>query len=166
MLWSDHGWQLGEKTHWRKYALWENIAKVHFMISAPKGIPGLPSGTRNGSRCRRSVSLQDIYPTLIDLCGLPARPDIAGHSLASLLDDPETKWDHPAVTSVFTGDLAVSWEHWRYLSYSDGGEELYDLERDPHEWKNLAGDPEFRDIKAKMHAMLPKKPAARVTKKE
>ncbi len=166
VLWSDHGWQLGEKTHWRKYALWENIAKVHFMISAPKGIPGLPSGTANGSRCRRSVSLQDIYPTLIDLCGLPARRDIAGHSLASLLDDPETRWDHPAVTSVFTGDLAVSWEHWRYLSYSDGGEELYDLERDPHEWKNLAGDPEFRDIKAKMRAMLPKKPAARVTKQE
>jgi len=166
VLWSDHGWQLGEKTHWRKYALWENIAKVHFMISAPKGIPGLPSGTRNGSRCRRSVSLQDIYPTLIDLCGLSARPDIAGHSLASLLDDPETRWDHPAVTSVFTGDLAVSWEHWRYLSYSDGGEELYDLERDPQEWKNLADDPEFRDIKAKMRAMLPKKPAARITKQE
>jgi len=162
VLWADHGWQLGEKTHWRKYALWENIANVHFMISVPKGVPGLPRGPRKGSRCRRAVSLQDIYPTLLDVCGLPARQDVGGHSLAPLLGDPDKIWDHPAVTTVFTGDLAVSWENWRYLSYGDGGEELYDLESDPHEWKNLADDSEFSDIKKKMRAMLPKNPAARV----
>ncbi|HEC60791.1 MAG TPA: iduronate-2-sulfatase [bacterium] len=162
VLWSDHGWQLGEKTHWRKYALWENIAKVHFMMSAPKGAPGLPKGARKGTRCRRAVSLQDIYPTLLDLCGLPAREDIGGHSLAPLLGKPDMRWDHPAITSVFTGDLAVSWENWRYISYGDGGEELYNLESDPHEWKNLADDLGFADIKKRMRAMLPKNPAAKV----
>jgi len=162
VLWSDHGWQLGEKTHWRKYALWENIANVHFMITVPRGAPGLPRGARKGSRCRRAVSLQDIYPTLLDICGLPVRGDIGGHSLVPLLENPNKNWNHPAVTSVFTGDLAVSWENWRYLSYGDGGEELYDLESDPHEWKNLADDPGFSEIKKKMKAKLPENPAARV----
>jgi len=162
VLWSDHGWQLGEKTHWRKYALWENIANVHFMMSVPKGAPGLPKGARKGTRCRRAVSLQDIYPTLLDVCGLPARGDIGGHSLTPLLGNPDKNWDHPAITSVFTGDLAVSWENWRYIRYGDGGEELYNLESDPHEWKNLAEDIGFSDIKKRMRAMLPKNPAARV----
>lgn len=162
VFWSDHGWQLGEKTHWRKYALWENIANVHFMISVPKGSSGLKRGSQDGSRCLRAVSLQDIYPTLLDVCGLPAREDIGGHSLAPLLGKPDLRWDYPAITSVFTGDLAVSWENWRYISYGDGGEELYDLESDPHEWKNLADDSGFSEIKKKMRAMLPKNPAARV----
>jgi len=132
------------------------------MMSVPKGVPGLPKGARKGARCRRAVSLQDIYPTLLDLCGLPARGDIGGHSLAPLLGKPDVRWNHPAITSVFTGDLAVSWENWRYISYGDGGEELYNLENDPHEWKNLADDSGFTDIKKRMRAMLPKNPAAKV----
>ena len=166
VLWSDHGWQLGEKTHWRKYALWENIANVHFMVSAPKGSPGLLRGSKNGSNCRRAVSLQDIYPTLLDICGLPSRPDIGGNSLVPLLRNPETKWDHGAVTFVFTGDLSVSWENWRYISYQDGGEELYDLNKDPHEWNNLATDPACFEIKKKMKSKLPTNPASRVERKE
>ena len=166
VLWSDHGWQLGEKTHWRKYALWENIARVHFMISAPPGSPGLRKGSKNGARCFRTVSLQDIYPSLLELCGLPPREDIGGHSLVPLLHDPEKTWDFPAITSVFTGDLAISWENWRYLSYAEGGEELYDLNNDPHEWHNLADVPKFGDIKQKMRSLLPKNPAPKVTKEK
>jgi len=166
VLWSDHGWQLGEKTHWRKYALWENIARVHFMISSPRGAAGLPEGSRAGARCSRAVSLQDIYPTLIELCGLPPRRDIAGHSLVPLLRDPERSWPHPAVTSVFTGELAVSWDKWRYIRYADGGEELYDLDSDPNEWTNLAGRAEFDDTRRRMAAMLPENPAPPVKKKQ
>ncbi len=166
VLWSDHGWQLGEKTHWRKYGLWENIANVHLMISAPPGSPGLPQGSRNGANCRRSVSLQDLYPTLLDLCALPPRQDIGGHTLTQLLDNPEAPWEHPAITSVFTGDLAVSWESWRYLAYKDGGEELYNLDSDPHEWTNLAGDPRYAARKAELRAMLPSDPAPRVMRRE
>lgn len=165
LLWSDHGWHLGEKTHWRKYALWENVANVHFMISVPPGTPGLPHGTKNGLDCRRTVSLQDIYPTLLELCGLPPRGDIAGNSLAPLLRQPNRKWKFPAITSIFTGDLAVSWENWRYLRYQDGGEELYDLSVDPHEWTNVADDPKFSKIKALLKSRLPEDPSPKVQRK-
>jgi len=139
---------------------------VHLMVSAPEGTRGLPDGARAGASCRRAVSLQDIYPTLIDLCGLPARNDIAGRSLVPLLCDPEKPWPHPAITSVFTGELAVGWEQWRYIRYLDGGEELYDLDRDPHEWTNLADHPDYRTVKSQLAGMLPADPALPVVQKE
>lgn len=71
VIWSDHGWQLGEKEHWRKFALWENVLKSVLMIKAPKGTPGLPQGSLRGARCERNVSLQDIYPTLVEFSMMP-----------------------------------------------------------------------------------------------
>jgi arylsulfatase A-like enzyme len=160
VLWSDHGWQLGEKEHWRKFALWENVLRTVLMIRAPKGAPGLPEGSKNGERCDRIVSLQDIYPTLVDLCGLPSRGDaIDGRSLVPLLKDPSAAWDFPAVSSYDFSEFSVRKERWRYTVYIDGGEELYDHRADPEEWTNLAGDPEYADIKAEMAALVPKNPA-------
>ncbi len=159
VLWSDHGWQLGEKEHWRKFALWENVLKSVLMIKAPKGSPGLPEGSRQGTACQRIVSLQDIYPTLVDLCGLPARPDIDGRSLVPLLKNPSTKWDYPALSTYDFSEFSVRMERWRYTVYIDGSEELYDHGNDPEEWSNLAEDPRYEGIKQDLRRHIPTDPA-------
>jgi len=159
VLWSDHGWQLGEKEHWRKFSLWENVARSVLMIKAPKGSPGLPSGSQQGRECRRIVSLQDIYPTLVDLCGLPPNEAIDGRSLIPLLQDPATAWDFPALTTYDFSEFSVRTEQWRYTVYIDGSEELYDHTKDAEEWYNLANDPQYDQIKLAMRRHIPKDPA-------
>ncbi|MBD3415204.1 MAG: sulfatase-like hydrolase/transferase [Candidatus Aminicenantes bacterium] len=158
VVWSDHGWQLGEKEHWRKFALWENVLRSVLMIKAPKGTPGLPQGTQ-GARCDRNVSLQDIYPTLLDLCGLASRKEIDGRSLVPLLKRPSRKWDYPAVSSYDFSEFSIRKDHWRYTVYIDGSEELYDHRKDPEEWHNLADDTEYETIKKELSQHLPENPA-------
>jgi len=159
VVWSDHGWQLGEKEHWRKFALWENVLRSVLMIKVPEGVAGLPRGARKGARCRRVVSLQDIYPTLVDLCGLPPREDIDGRSLVPLLKNPSAPWDYPAVSSYDFSEFSVRTERWRYTIYIDGSEELYDHSHDPEEWTNLSGDPRYAEIKEELSAFVPRNPA-------
>ncbi|MHC4632878.1 MAG: sulfatase-like hydrolase/transferase [Planctomycetota bacterium] len=81
VLWSDHGWHLGEKLHWRKFSLWEEATHNVLMVVAP-GV------TRPGRRCSRPVTMVDIYPTLIDLCNLTAKAELEGRSLLPLLGPP------------------------------------------------------------------------------
>ncbi|YCM46906.1 sulfatase (plasmid) [Verrucomicrobiaceae bacterium 227] len=152
VLWSDHGWQLGEKQHWRKFALWDNIARCPLFIRDVKG-------TNAGRRSERVTSLIDIYPTLIDLCGLPPRDDLDGRSLVPLIENPDAEWKFPALTSYDITEFAVSTERWRYIRYIDDTEELYDLRNDPEEWHNLAAKPEHAAIKAELAAAIPKNPA-------
>jgi arylsulfatase A-like enzyme len=86
------------------------------------------------------VSLVDLFGTLTDLCGLPPKPDIESRSLVPLLRNPQAEWPHAALTHLDKPEnYALSTERWRYIHY-DGGEELYDIETDPHEWTNLALD--------------------------
>ena len=159
VLWSDHGWQLGEKFHWRKFALWENVAKCNLMFVVPKGTVGLPDGAAAGKKCSRAVSLQDIYPTLIHLCGLPPKQDIAGNNLVPLLKDPEAEWNHPAITCLHVhGEMAVSTEKYRYIRYGDDGEELYDLTTDREEWHNVANEAAYAGVKRRLERMLPGNP--------
>ena len=160
VLWSDHGWQLGEKEHWRKFALWDNVLRTVLMIKAPPGTPGLPGGARSGESCERVVSLQDMYPTILDLCGLPPRKGIDGRSLAPLLRDPETEWSYPAISSYDFDEFSIRTERWRYTRLIDGSEELYDHDTDPEEWTNLAGDPKLQAIKTEMARHLPAKPTS------
>jgi arylsulfatase A-like enzyme len=148
LLWSDHGWHLGEKLHWRKFTLWEEATHNVLMMK----VPGL---TRPGGRCDRTVSLMDIFPTMTDICGLPPKKGCEGVSLRPLLANPKAKWDRPALTTYGKGNHAVRSDGWRYIRYSDGTEELYDRAKDPLEWKNLAGDPKYAGVKTAHAKWLP-----------
>lgn len=152
VLWSDHGWQLGEKQHWRKFALWDNVARCPLFIRDTKG-------TSAGQRCDRVTSLIDIYPTLLELCGLPPRDGLDGRSLVPLMEKPDEEWNFPALTSYDITEFAVSTERWRYIRYLDDTEELYDLKNDSEEWHNLAAKPEHAAVKARLAASIPVKPA-------
>jgi len=159
VVWSDHGWQLGEKNHWRKFALWENVVQTVLMIRAPVGTKGLPQGSADGKPCERVVSLMDMYPTLIDLCGLPVKNNIDGRSILPLLKNPGRKWDYPAITTYNHSEYSIRNERWRYTIYLDGSQELYDHNSDPEEWYNLANDPKYADIIKEMNAFIPRNPA-------
>lgn len=148
VLWSDHGWHLGEKKHWRKFALWEEATRVTMMIDVPGAEQ--PSG-----RSERTVTLLDIYPTLCDLCGLDKPKVLEGNSLVPLLNDPQASWDHPAVTTHGRNNHAVRTERWRYIRYLDGSEELYDHEADPLEWTNLEGEAEHEELKKQLATHMP-----------
>jgi arylsulfatase A-like enzyme len=147
-LWGDHGWHLGEKLHWRKFSLWEESARAPLIFVAP-GV------TKPGSFCERTVDFIDVYPTLAELCGLPASSELEGHSIVSLLKDPTAEWKYPAITTYGRNNHGVRSERFRYIRYHDGGEELYDHEKDPMEWTNLAGKPEFEAVKKELAAALP-----------
>jgi arylsulfatase A-like enzyme len=149
VLWSDHGWHLGEKLHWRKFSLWEESTRNVFLAVAP-GI------TAAGSRCSRPVSLLDLYPTLNQLCGLPPRPELEGRSLLPLLRNPSLDWNSPVLTTYFRNNHSLRNERWRYTRYEDGGEELYDHRGDPMEWTNLANKPEYETVKTQMARWLPR----------
>ncbi len=148
VLWSDHGWHLGEKLHWRKFSLWERATRNLLMWN----VPGL---TQPGGRCPRTVSLMDIYPTLIELLGAPERREVEGQTLVPQLRNPMAPRKAPALTTYGRRNHSVRSERWRYIRYSDGGEELYDETNDPHEWTNLAGRPEHAGVKRELSAWLP-----------
>ncbi len=159
VVWSDHGWQLGEKEHWRKFALWENTVRNILFIDVPRGTPGLPDGSASGERCQRPVSLMDLYPTLVNLCGLPENKGLDGHSLVPLLKNPKAPWRYPAITTYDYSEFSIRTDDWRYTCYIDGSEELYDHRKDPEEWNNLAGKPQYKEQLQKMRAMVPENPA-------
>ena len=158
VLWSDHGWHLGEKQHWHKTTLWEESTRVPFIISAP----GYPVGT-----CRQPVSLIDLYPTLNALAELPMLESHSGSSLKPLLNNPAANWERPAVIEYKRGNAAVRSQRYRYIRYYNGGEELYDHQKDSHEWNNVADDPSYAAAKRSLAAWMPQRWAkSALTKKE
>ena len=152
VLWSDHGWHLGEKSHWRKFALWERSTRVTFLVV----VPGV---TEPGGRSPRPVNLVDLYPTLVDLAGLPAPSGLDGVSLRPLLETPDARWERASLTTHGRGNHAVRGERWRYIRYADGSEELYDHKADDPEWHNLAGDPGYDDVKSRLSRWIPEEEA-------
>jgi arylsulfatase A-like enzyme len=166
VLWSDHGWHLGEKQRWRKFTLWEESTRVPLIFVVPQGLSQkLPRGTAPAN-CARTVGLIDIYPTLIDLCGLKTRDDLSGRSLLPLLKNPEADWPHPALTTFWRGNHSVRDERWRYTRYEDGVEELYDHTADPNEWKNLASELAFVSVKKRLAESFPKNEAPYIRARE
>lgn len=134
VLWSDHGWHLGEKDHWGKWTGWERSTKVPLIIVPPKD--RARGFAKRGSQCHQAVSLIDLYPTLLELCGLKAPHKLDGESLVALLENPEKKTQRMVLTTFDSGNISVRNERWRYLRYADGSEEFYDLQVDPNEWEN------------------------------
>lgn len=136
ILWSDHGWQLGDKQHWGKWTPWRQSTRMPLIIVPPRSQQAV-----RGRICAEPVSLVDLYPTLIELCGLPSKKGLSGVSLAPLVAHPELTTDRAVVTTIDPGNYALSTRDWRYLRYQDGVEELYDIAHDPHEWQNLVKEP-------------------------
>lgn len=148
VLWSDHGWHLGEKEHWRKFALWEEAARSVLIWK----VPGV---TAPGGVCGRPVDFMSLYPTLCDLCGLPLPAHVEGVSIRPLLADPGAPWDRPALTTFHLNNHSLRSEQWRYIRYADGGEELYHHDNDPYEWTNVAADPHYASIKSELARFVP-----------
>ncbi len=149
VLWSDHGFHLGEKNVWGKMTFWEETTRVPFIIVAP-GV------TTPGSVSDEVVSTLSVYATLAELAGLDLPEHVDGSSLVPLLRDPDRTWDDVAITTYGDyGNFSVRGDRFRYSIYANGEEELYDLESDPNEWVNLADDSNYQAIKASLVGRIP-----------
>jgi arylsulfatase A-like enzyme len=146
--WTDHGWHLGEKQHWRKFALWEEATRISMAIAAP-GV------TAPGGRCEAPVDSTAVFPTLCALAGLPVPEGVTGPSLVPWLRDPAAPSDAVAVCTHGRGNHAARDGRWRYIRYADGSEELYDHEADPREWDNLASRPDLGPVKERLARAFP-----------
>lgn len=151
VLWGDHGWHLGEKLITGKNTLWDRSARVPLIFAGP--------GVTAGVKCNKPAELLDMYPTLVELCGLPRKSGLEGHSLVPQLKDPNAAREWPAITTHNHDNHGVRSEDWRYIRYADGSEELYDMRKDPNEWRNLAGDPKYADVVREHRRWLPAKSA-------
>lgn len=148
VLWSDHGYQMGEKNTFQKASLWERSTHVPLLF-AGHGIPKRKSSNR-------VVSLLDIYPTLLEMSGLPSNSKNEGRSLVPLINEPLKEWPYPSVTGYGEDCYAVQNERYHYIQYADGSEELYDHKKDPNEWTNLAEKHSMGKIKANLATYIPK----------
>ena len=146
MLVSDHGWHLGEKKHWCKGAIWEQTTHIPFIVRGP--------GIHAGSKCTQPVSLIDVYPSLVDLASLEIPEWLNGSSIKPQLKNP-VEPRGPAISSYGEGNTSIRTEHWRYIRYEDGSEELYEHRIDPNEWVNLANQPNHAKTKKRLSQMIP-----------
>jgi arylsulfatase A-like enzyme len=154
-LWGDHGWHLGEKEHWRKFALWEEATRAPFIWV----VPGV---TKPGGVCTRPVDFMSVYPTLCDVAGIAKPAHVTGPTLRPLLANPQAEWSTPALTTHGQNNHAIRTERWRYIRYADGSEELYDHTNDEYEWTNLAAKPEHAGLKKELAAYFPKENVAAI----
>ncbi len=146
ILWSDHGYHVGEKNRFAKQALWDRATRMPLIIASP---------CSRGDTCHAAVGLIDLYPTVVEMCGLPANALNDGHSLVPLLAQPDSNWPHVAVTSYGQNNFALQSGPFRFYQYEDGSHEFYDHATDPNEWVNLASDPGYRDRIEQMQQQLP-----------
>lgn len=152
VLWSDHGWHLGEKQHWGKWTAWERSTKVPLIIAPP--LSQAENFAKAGSRCDQPVGLIDLFPTLTALCDVKPPEHLDGESLVPLLRDPSMNTGRKLVTTIGPGNSTVRTERWRYILYKDGSQELYDHKNDPNEWTNLTGNPEHAAIISELRESL------------
>lgn len=153
IVWSDHGFHIGEKENWEKFALWDQTTRVPLFIHAP-------GKSHDGSETRAPVTLTDLYPTLCELAGLPIPSQCTGVSLMPQLSNPAQQKKECSLTSFqFWGDdrpsHAVSDPRYRLIQYADGFEELYDLQEDPNEFDNRIDDPKLRTVRNRLASALP-----------
>ncbi len=149
VFWSDHGYHHGEKFDWGKHTLWERTSNVPFIWAGP--------GIAKGAKVDATVSLIDVFPTLVSLSGVKDDQSRDGVSLVPLLKNPEAAKDRDVLLpGMKPEEYAIINRDWRYIHYADGTEELYDCQRDPNEWENLAGKAESKEVMQKLRSSAPK----------
>ena len=148
VLWSDHGYHVGEKMRFKKNTFWKEVTTMPFMVRMPD--------TKGMTYSDRTVSLLDLSPPLIELCGLPKK-ELDGHDFSPLLKNPNQKWQYPGITSTKSGTSVIT-EDWHFVQHKRGAMELYDLKNDPNEWNNLANDAKYAEKVAELKAWLPANP--------
>lgn len=154
---ADHGYMLGDHYQWRKGQLYEEGVVVPMIIKAP-GV------TQPATICKRPVECVDVFPTLFDLCGIPQPPKIEAISMKPLLQNPARPWKKGAIALSGEQNVSIRTERWRYWEYNQRGSgkkahnnfkvALFDHQNDPGEFKNLAEDPQYKDVVAEMHALI------------
>ena len=154
---SDNGYHCGEKMRWEKSTVWEQAAYVPLMIRLPKSLRGR-SKKALGVECLTPSNLVDLYPTLVDICGLePPIQKLDGKSLVDFLENPKKKSDRVSITSYEARLSSVRDERYRLVSYPDNSQELYDLKNDPYEWNNLISDTEYTEVVKRLNSYFPEK---------
>lgn len=145
VIFSDHGWHLGEKQHWGKWTGWERSTRVPLVVISP-------DSNRHGrfakdEHCKVPVNLLDLFPTICELCGIPPLEYLDGESLVPLLLDPSGEDQERYSLSTFgEGNYSLRGSRYRYIRYHSGQEELYEIATDPNEWRNLAGSRENQAV--------------------
>ncbi|SVA51273.1 uncharacterized protein METZ01_LOCUS104127 [marine metagenome] len=157
VLFSDHGYHLGEKDRVSKHSLWEESSRVPLVV-APAKSQGEQFG-KAGQLCSKPVGLIDLYPTMLQMCGLPAKKSNQGDSLVPLLKNPSANWRFSTLTTYARGNHTLRSERYRYLRFEDGSEELYDHAEDPNEWTNLATRLKYTKLLKQFRKELPAKEA-------
>ncbi len=150
VLWSDHGWHLGEKQHWHKRTLWEEGTRIPMIVVAPKV-------GKHGQTSKQPASTLDLFPTLIELCGLEPLKNqtLDGRSLVPWLNDPDLPRQQAAITVDENKHMSARSGRYRYIRYNDDTEEFYDHESDPNEWTNEINNPRYTSEIRTLRAQLP-----------
>jgi arylsulfatase A-like enzyme len=144
---SDNGYHMGEKERWQKGTLWQLSAYTPLLIRLPNG---------QAYECPQTTNLIDLYPTLVELCGLdPPKHLLDGKSLTPILKNPAVKWS-PSVMTYGENYSSITDGRYRYIRYPDGAEELYDHQNDPHEWTNVATDSKLKKVTVRLGKEIPK----------
>ena len=151
VLWSDHGWHLGEKAISGKNTLWHESTRVPLIFAGP--------GITEGAICTQPAELLDMYPTLVDLASLSKREGLEGHSLVPQLREANTPREWPAITTHNPGNHSVVSDRYRYVHYANGDEELYEFRDDPHEWRNIIDAPDSAKIVSDLKKYMPTRDA-------
>jgi arylsulfatase A-like enzyme len=151
VLWSDHGWHLGEKDHWGKATGWFRATRVPLMIVPPERADGFQPGTK----CDQPVNLIDLFPTIVAIAGLRRDDALEGTSLLPLVKEPDSDWPDHTVTTFGRGNHAITTKRWRFIQYFDGSAELYDRSKDPNEWHNLIDNPQWRQVAIELENRVP-----------
>ncbi|WP_172824374.1 sulfatase [Polaribacter sp. KT25b] len=146
VIWGDHGWHLGEKQRYLKNTLWSEAVKPPFFVKLP--------GMKETVILKRTVSLLDLYPTLINLAKLPKKENLDGHDFSNLLKNPTSEWEYPGVTVSSEGTSVLS-EQYHYIQYLSGEEELYDVIKDPNEWNNLISNSKYQKEVSALKKWIP-----------